>query len=139
MAYTVMSFTSFPGHLAGCASCAATSSQLPDFLVSVDRSWWKGFHKFSAATCTKPGGQRTVVRQRVVGGWQVYETVLAAALATQGCGARSLALGGPWRWLLKEVRQPHTSKPIRAHLSNLSGCSLLEFSNGHSLHACLWP
>lgn len=34
---------------------------------------------------------------------QVYEAVLAAALASQGCGARSLALGGPWRWLLKEV------------------------------------
>ncbi len=34
---------------------------------------------------------------------QVYEAVLAAALVSQGCGARSLALGGPWRWLLKEV------------------------------------
>ncbi len=34
---------------------------------------------------------------------QVYETVLETALTEQGCGARSLALTGPWRWLLREV------------------------------------
>ena len=43
---------------------------------------------------------------------QVYETVLAAALSVQGCGARSLALGGPWRWLLKEARPSATALPV---------------------------
>lgn len=51
--------------------------------------------------------------------WQVYETVLAAGLAQQNCRPRALTLGGPWRWLLKEMAVAYGVRPTFAALAFL--------------------
>lgn len=52
--------------------------------------------------------------------WQVYDLVLDAALAGDGCGPTKLQVGGEWAWLLNQVAARYGIKDTYQKLAHVN-------------------